>query len=255
MPNNSNQLRLFCLAVLPAQGQQRQAMKCQHRQATKYAGQACQGVFMVITNRAALRPVRVGLEIASALFALFGEKYQLENTDLLLGSLFLAIGSMASTVREVQTLSMPVSMFQLMVFFFASYALTSPGTWVEWVSILFPVSSPYAMLARAAQDAQIWPHVLALAWQGVRGGETRSDATAASLAQRPPRGGDRIRLRGEGQCKSRRSEQRMQRAAAAGKLFRHGRQSRGSQPPCSWVSSSEIAKPSPVPPVVPFGPG
>lgn len=53
---------------------------------SKYAGQACQGVFMVITNRAALRPVRVGLEIASALFALFGEKYQLENTDLLLGS-------------------------------------------------------------------------------------------------------------------------------------------------------------------------
>lgn len=53
---------------------------------SKYAGQACQGVFMVITNRAALRPVRVGLEIAGALFALFGEKYQLENTDLLLGS-------------------------------------------------------------------------------------------------------------------------------------------------------------------------
>ncbi|MDP3716536.1 MAG: DUF1343 domain-containing protein [Acidobacteriota bacterium] len=53
---------------------------------SKYAGQACQGVFMVITNRSALRPVRVGLEIAGALFALFGEKYQLENTDLLLGS-------------------------------------------------------------------------------------------------------------------------------------------------------------------------
>ncbi|MDP2055980.1 MAG: DUF1343 domain-containing protein, partial [Acidobacteriota bacterium] len=53
---------------------------------SKYAGQACQGVFMVITNRSALRPVRIGLEIAGALFALFGEKYQLENTDLLLGS-------------------------------------------------------------------------------------------------------------------------------------------------------------------------
>ncbi|MFA5910750.1 MAG: exo-beta-N-acetylmuramidase NamZ domain-containing protein [Vicinamibacterales bacterium] len=53
---------------------------------SKYANQACQGVFMVITNRAALQPVRVGLEIAGALFTLFGEKYQLENTDLLLGS-------------------------------------------------------------------------------------------------------------------------------------------------------------------------
>ena len=53
---------------------------------SKYARQACQGVFMVITNRATLQPVRVGLEIAGALFTLFGEQYQLENTDLLLGS-------------------------------------------------------------------------------------------------------------------------------------------------------------------------
>jgi ABC-2 type transport system permease protein len=86
---------------------------------------------------------------------------------LLLGSLFLSIGGMASTVREVQTLSMPVSMFQLMVFFFASFALTMPGTWVEWASILFPVSSPYAMLARAAQQPEVWPHMLALTWQGL----------------------------------------------------------------------------------------
>jgi ABC-2 type transport system permease protein len=84
---------------------------------------------------------------------------------LLLGSLFLTVGGMASTVREVQTLSMPVSMFQLMVFFFSSYALTAAGTWVEWVSWIFPVSSPYAMLARAAQYPELWPHVLALAWQ------------------------------------------------------------------------------------------
>jgi len=53
---------------------------------SKYAKQRCQGVFMVITNRTTLQPVRVGLEIAGALFALFGEKYDLENTDLLLGS-------------------------------------------------------------------------------------------------------------------------------------------------------------------------
>lgn len=84
---------------------------------------------------------------------------------LLMGSLFLSIGGMAATVREVQTLSMPVSMFQLMVFFFSSYALTMPGSWVEWLSVIFPVSSPYAMLARAAQQPEIWPHILALAWQ------------------------------------------------------------------------------------------
>jgi len=86
---------------------------------------------------------------------------------LLLGSLFLSIGSMASTVREVQTLSMPVTMGQLMVFFFASYALAHPGTWVEAVSIVFPVSSLFAMLARAAQSPALWPHVVALVWQAL----------------------------------------------------------------------------------------
>ena len=45
---------------------------------SKYANEECQGVFMVITNRAALQPVRVGLEIVGALSSLFGAR----STDL-----------------------------------------------------------------------------------------------------------------------------------------------------------------------------
>jgi ABC-2 type transport system permease protein len=86
---------------------------------------------------------------------------------LLLGSLYLAIGGMATTVREVQTLAMPATMLQLMVFFFASFALARPGTWIEAVSLVFPLSSPFAMLARAARDPALWPHGAALAWQGL----------------------------------------------------------------------------------------
>ena len=86
---------------------------------------------------------------------------------LLLGSVFLAIGSMAATVREVQTLSMPVTMMQLMVFLFASYAMAQPGSGVEMAAMAFPLSSPFTMIARAAQDAALWPHVLALAYQAV----------------------------------------------------------------------------------------
>ena len=97
---------------------------------------------------------------------------------LLLGSIFLAVGALASTVRDVQTLSMPVTMMQLMVFFFATYALSQPGGWAELAAMAFPFSSPFAMIARAARDPQVWPHVLALAWQIlvvamlVRGGAT-----------------------------------------------------------------------------------
>ena len=84
---------------------------------------------------------------------------------LILGSLFLAIGSMAATVREVQTLSMPVTMMQLMVFFFATSAMANPGSMMELAAAIFPFSSPFAMLARAAQAEDLWPHALAIVWQ------------------------------------------------------------------------------------------
>lgn len=100
-----------------------------------------------------------------AVFLLLGFLY-FAMAYLLLGSVFLTIGGMASTVREVQTLSMPVTMMQLMVFFFASYALAHPGSAIEWSAVVFPLSSPFAMLARAAQGPALWPHLVALAWQG-----------------------------------------------------------------------------------------
>ena len=84
---------------------------------------------------------------------------------LILGSMFLAIGGMATTVRDVQTLSMPVTMLQLLVFFFASYAMAKPGSAVELAAIAVPFSSPFAMLARGAQDPRLWIHAAALAWQ------------------------------------------------------------------------------------------
>ena len=84
---------------------------------------------------------------------------------LLLGSVFLSIGSLASTVREVQTLSMPVTMMQLVVLFLASYAMTRPGSATEIMVAVFPFSSPFAMLARAAQDAALWVHAAAIVWQ------------------------------------------------------------------------------------------
>lgn len=95
---------------------------------------------------------------------------------LLLGSLFLTIGAMATTVRDVQTLSMPVTMMQLLVFFFASYAMAKPGSGIELAAVIVPFSSPFAMIARAAQDGALWPHAAALGWQAlcvtlfVRGG-------------------------------------------------------------------------------------
>lgn len=100
------------------------------------------------------------------LFAVLGVVY-FAMAYLLLGALFLTIGSMASSVREVQTLSMPVTMMQLMVFFLASYVINQPGSALELAAIAFPLSSPFAMLARAAMEPELWTHALALVWQAV----------------------------------------------------------------------------------------
>ena len=52
----------------------------------KLGGQACQGVFIVVTDRERLRPVRLGLEVASALSRLYGQQFTLEDAAYLLGS-------------------------------------------------------------------------------------------------------------------------------------------------------------------------
>jgi ABC-2 type transport system permease protein len=98
------------------------------------------------------------------LFLLLGVAY-FAMAYLLLGAVFLAIGSLASTVREVQTLSMPVTMMQVFLFLFATLAVGERGSWLEWTAMAFPFSSPFAMLARAAQEEAVWPHAAALAWQ------------------------------------------------------------------------------------------
>ena len=93
-------------------------------------------------------------------------KSEVAGIVLLLGSLFIGVGAMAATVHEVQTLSMPVTMVQLLIFFFASYGLPKLGQPIEIAACILPLSSPFAMLARAAQQDALWPHLLALLWQG-----------------------------------------------------------------------------------------
>jgi uncharacterized protein YbbC (DUF1343 family) len=46
---------------------------------TKFGGQTCHGVFLIVTDRDRLRPVRVGLEIASALSKMYGSQFRLED--------------------------------------------------------------------------------------------------------------------------------------------------------------------------------
>ena len=84
---------------------------------------------------------------------------------LLLGAVFLGIGGQASTAREVQTLSMPVTMAQVVVFAIAASAVGELESARAIAAAIFPLSSPFVMIARAAEDSDLWPHVIAIVWQ------------------------------------------------------------------------------------------
>ncbi len=66
-------VRFYPVTFMPAAG-------------AKLGGQACRGVFLVVTDRDRLRPVRVGLEIAAALSKLYGAQFTLEDAASLFGS-------------------------------------------------------------------------------------------------------------------------------------------------------------------------
>jgi uncharacterized protein YbbC (DUF1343 family)/CubicO group peptidase (beta-lactamase class C family) len=66
-------VRLYPVTFTPAPG-------------AKLADQVCRGVFLVVTDRVQLQPVRVGVEIAATLSALYGSRFTLEEAATLLGS-------------------------------------------------------------------------------------------------------------------------------------------------------------------------
>jgi uncharacterized protein YbbC (DUF1343 family)/CubicO group peptidase (beta-lactamase class C family) len=68
---------------------------------SKYPNEECQGVFVIVTDRVALRPVRVGLEIASALTRMYPSQYQIDLAGRLFGS--------KDTIARIKTGEDPVS--------------------------------------------------------------------------------------------------------------------------------------------------
>ena len=94
-------------------------------------------------------------------FAYFAMAY------LLLGAVFLGVGAQASTPRELQMMSLPITVVQVAMFGLALRATGAPDTNMTRIVELFPLSSPYAMAARAANKPELWPHAAALGWQAL----------------------------------------------------------------------------------------
>ncbi|MGR6329770.1 ABC transporter permease [Sphingomonas sp. XXL09] len=84
---------------------------------------------------------------------------------LLLGSAFLVVGALASTPREIQMLSLPISVIQMAMLALALAGTAHPDGTMGLAAQLFPLSSPFAMAGRAATSASLWQHGAAIAWQ------------------------------------------------------------------------------------------
>jgi ABC-2 type transport system permease protein len=111
---------------------------------------------------ASLPPPAVGWTTYLVLAVIyFGMNY------LLFGAAFLTVGAQASTAREIQILSMPVTFGQMLIFGFASTVISAPDSVEGLAAAIFPLSSPMTMLARAAEQPAIWPHVAAILWQAL----------------------------------------------------------------------------------------
>jgi ABC-2 type transport system permease protein len=86
---------------------------------------------------------------------------------MLLGALFLGIGSQASNIREIQSISMPVTLLQLMMLLMAMSVIGGGASGLALGAYVFPFSSPLSMVAMAAESPLLWPHLLALVWQAL----------------------------------------------------------------------------------------
>ena len=104
----------------------------------------------------------VGWPVFVALFLIY-----FALSYLLLGATFLGIGAQAATPREIQMLSLPITVMQVGMFALASAAASRPGSALARTAEIVPLSSPLAMAARAASRPELWPHALAIVWAGL----------------------------------------------------------------------------------------
>ena len=102
----------------------------------------------------------VGAPMFTLLFAAY-----FSMAYLLLGAVFLGVGAQASTPREIQMLSLPITIVQVAMFALATAAASHPDTTLAQFAEIFPLSSPFAMAGKAANSPELWPHAAALAWQ------------------------------------------------------------------------------------------
>ena len=64
-------------------------------------------------------------------------------------------------------MSLPVTFVQVLIFAFAAKTIGAPDSASALGAAIFPLSSPMAMLARAAERSDLWLQLAAILWQAL----------------------------------------------------------------------------------------
>ena len=75
---------------------------------------------------------------------------------LFYGSLFMALGSLAESMQDAQTLVTPVLLMLTMCLFVVSTGISNPDSGLIKAASFIPVSAPFAILMRLPSDPPLW---------------------------------------------------------------------------------------------------
>lgn len=127
----------------------------------------------IVANVSRLMPAELVRQLATISPAVGGPMYAtlflvyFAMAYMVLGAIFLGVGAQASTPRELQMMSLPITIVQVTMFGLAQAAASHPGSTVARIAEIIPFSSPFAMTAHAANRPELWPHALAIGWQAL----------------------------------------------------------------------------------------
>ena len=101
-------------------------------------------------------------DIAQGLITAFSPKMIIFFTIFLIlgyifyGSLFIALGALAESMQDAQTLTTPIMFVLMGAVFVVPIGLTTPDSPILIFASWFPLSSPFAMLMRLPADPPLW---------------------------------------------------------------------------------------------------
>ena len=101
-------------------------------------------------------------DVAQGLITAFSPKMIIFFTIFLIlgyvfyGSLFIALGALAESMADAQTLSTPIMFVLMGAVFVVPIGLTSPDSPLLIFASWFPLSSPFAMIMRLPSDPPLW---------------------------------------------------------------------------------------------------